>query len=236
MLEPGFGAAGSKLQSLDLSRNRVRQIGGMASHRFLRRIVLSNNCIESLAGFGDLRFLEFLDLSNNALSRLDGMRCASLRKLVISGNRVTDLGPLTGMQQLVHLEAASNQVESLEPLSACAALRSLDVRHNRLRALASLAPIMPCRWLHVLALEGNPLCAHANYREAVVFQMQKCATRMSTCSLGLICAARRLTMLDGQVVSAEEKVKTGAAFGQEHAARQAHFADAVVGSQFVDHA
>ena len=66
------------------------------------------------------------------------MRCRGFGGLDVSGNQITDLAPLSGMEELVNLKADDNQLTSLEALVSCKSLQTISVSRNQLETLSGL--------------------------------------------------------------------------------------------------
>lgn len=100
----------------------------------------SDNQITDLEGIRNCTILERLELMNNQLTELSVLegRLVDLTSLLISGNSVADLSPISASEKLEYLLARGNGIESLEPLSSLNNLKCLDVDDNALTSLAGL--------------------------------------------------------------------------------------------------
>ena len=76
--------------------------------------------------------------------------------LDLSGKKVTDLTPLTGLTNLTNLTLSGNQITDLTPLAGLANLLLLALDHNQ---IADLTPLKGLTNLKMLALQENPLTA-----------------------------------------------------------------------------
>ncbi|XP_049625381.1 leucine-rich repeat-containing protein 61 [Suncus etruscus] len=100
--------------------------------------------------------------------------CLGLEWLDLSGNVLTQLGPLACLHQLAVLNLADNRLSGLEPLAACESLQRLNVAGNllatpgQLQCLAGLPDLQDLRLRDPLARLSNPLCATPTYGTAVL--------------------------------------------------------------------
>ncbi|XP_055662385.1 leucine-rich repeat-containing protein 61 [Falco peregrinus] len=95
--------------------------------------------------------------------------CANLEWLDLSGNAITQLGPLAALKSLTVLNLSCNRITSLEPLGSCHNLQSLNVAGNLVSSLQQLRCLTGLRRLESLRLHDplahltNPLCAAPAY-------------------------------------------------------------------------
>ena len=85
-----------------------------------------------------------------------------LRYLIIADTSVRDLSPLSGLKELVYLEAFQSPVKDYSPLLGCTALEDLNISNTR----ADKEPLLKMTWLKRLwwAGVGAPL---EEFREAL---------------------------------------------------------------------
>lgn len=99
--------------------------------------------------------------------------CLGLEWLDLSGNMLTQLGPLASLRQLTVLNVSNNRLTGLEPLATCENLQSLNAAGNllatpgQLQCLAGLQNLEYLRLRDSLARLSNPLCASSSYWAAV---------------------------------------------------------------------
>ena len=101
-----------------------------------------------------------LDLSHNEISDLWPAGRPERGFLDLSGNRIADLSPLSGLTVPRHafrptLALADNDIRDLAPLAG-SKLRSLDLSHNEVSDLSPLADAeWAYRWRNWIQLQGN---------------------------------------------------------------------------------
>jgi len=94
------------------------------------------------------------DLEITSLEGLDTL--ASLQVLDIGNNRIDDLGPLSGLSQLVRLDVSSNALTSLTPLRNVRSLQIVFAEHN---LVTDVSPLFFLPLLERVDLTGNPVRA-----------------------------------------------------------------------------
>jgi hypothetical protein len=140
-------AVGDVLKELDLSGNRVAQLGSLAHLSRLKRAVLAKNQLQAFSGAG-LVSLELLNLAHNRLATLPTA--------------------LADLRLLLHLDLSNNEL-GLAPSAAWAeltqlkSLRVLTLSYNKIAMainefyafiLTHLKKLAKLEWL---AFEGNPI-------------------------------------------------------------------------------
>ena len=76
--------------------------------------------------------LQVLDLSYNNISKIEGLDDLPIQKLLLCGNRITELFGLEKLANLSHLDVSENQIISLSQLTQCSNLTHLNVSKNRI--------------------------------------------------------------------------------------------------------
>jgi hypothetical protein len=148
--------------------------------------------------------LEELDVSNNKLSNVEGLEYVGataeeapglpeLHTRDLSGHSIKRRGvsSLSILPKLRHLNLASNCLESIAHLAKCTKLVTVKLDHNQLGNVRQCEFLQDLEHLRELNLgKGNcGLGEIQHFRARVVVRLQQ------------------ITALDGNVVSAEEKVK-----------------------------
>eukprot|EP00429_Kryptoperidinium_foliaceum_P069571 CAMPEP_0176070162 /NCGR_PEP_ID=MMETSP0120_2-20121206/35035_1 /TAXON_ID=160619 /ORGANISM="Kryptoperidinium foliaceum, Strain CCMP 1326" /LENGTH=348 /DNA_ID=CAMNT_0017403803 /DNA_START=49 /DNA_END=1093 /DNA_ORIENTATION=- len=169
------------LRHIDLSKNRISDLGPLRGLDFIMKLNLADNAIESMDPLLGLQHLLYLDFSGNRLkelpelqmpslkhanfSRNQIMSCANIRShrslqvLNVSENELQDLVGVSEMGALTSLMVASNKLTSIDGLSSVPALRSLDLSKNCFEEMKG--PFADLVGLNVLDLSGNSIAAAA---------------------------------------------------------------------------
>ena len=175
-----------RLQTLDLSANRLRYFGELTLYgaRALQYLVLTDNMLESIDGaFDSLAELSRLDLSNNQLTRLSPFSfryLTNLRYLILSGNRIRfiDRDTFAPLERLMYLVLRGNELEqplqltftsyvlSYVDFSECQlqtpprglpnSVRYLQLRRNNITAIHRKA-FADCPYVTILVLDDNKI-------------------------------------------------------------------------------
>ena len=216
----GDSAVGSTLQRAVLRGNRVEALCDLSHHPYLQHLDLDNNrlsgCIGGIAGLSQLRVLS---LRGNALTHLGPGLCGlPIEELRLDGNAIEELDGdvLARLPRLRVLTAARNRVSGLAGLARGMALERIDLSHNAVAGVAEAAHLGSLAVLCDVRLAGNPVAGEQYYRRRVLVR------------------AQQLTLLDGVVVSAEEKVKALNLHGADEEARRATFEKFLPGAEFVN--
>ncbi len=104
--------------------------------------------ISSLAGLTKLEYLNLNHtrrVSDYSLSPLSGL--ASLRRLRLAENRISDVSPLAGLTNLARLDLPRNEIVNVSPLAGLTGLRELYLHANRISDVSSLAGLINLEWL-----------------------------------------------------------------------------------------
>ncbi|KAK2071906.1 hypothetical protein P8C59_006291 [Phyllachora maydis] len=144
----------ARLESLDVSRNRIRNLGGVPAS--VRHLKAPHNQLSSLTAWAHLMNLQYVDVSNNNLASLSAFRdLVHLRELKVDNNQLTSLDGIKFHDGLQSLRARGNRIETLDfDGSRLGRLTVLDLQDNRLRRVANLDQLSV---LNSLSLAGNRL-------------------------------------------------------------------------------
>jgi len=112
-----------------------------------------HNCdsLSDLSPLAGLTKLEYLNLnhtrrvSDYSLSPLSGL--ASLRRLRLAENRISDVSPLAGLTNLARLDLPRNEIVDVAPLAGLTGLRELYLHANRISDISSLTGLTNLEWL-----------------------------------------------------------------------------------------
>ena len=129
----------SSLVTLDLSFNKLLKLQGLPLG--IVRLNVSNNELTSLEGISTLPFLQELDASNNKVSTIAMQRSSPILKLNLSHNRIASV---LGLQNLPQLQ-------------------TLELEQNYIKEVSDLRPLTTCVKLSLLTLQGNPVSENPTY-------------------------------------------------------------------------
>ncbi|XP_064616609.1 slit homolog 1 protein-like [Liolophura sinensis] len=153
----------SSIETLDISHNSISKLRNN-SFDFLvsiKKLDLSRNRIRTLGGgLRDLEYLNYLDISHNKLTSLDRnelSRQSQLRDLILSDNHIINLdkGTLSSLPKLHTLDVSNNNIEVFD-LSGniSSSLQNLNLAGNNLLDTGSVINLPRLR---ILDLSRNKL-------------------------------------------------------------------------------
>jgi hypothetical protein len=129
---------------------------GCTTYNVITVLNLSRNHLTSLCPLPAT--LLRLDVSANALTELSGLEpCRMLAVLNARRNRLHAIRGLEKNLSLAHLFLGHNDIALIEGLAHLVLLETLDVTFNKLRTQASLRMLSLCSALRHLLLRGNPV-------------------------------------------------------------------------------
>lgn len=167
-----------QLESLDVSKNMIRNLGGIPSSVLHLRI--TDNQLSSLTAWNHLMNLQYIDVSNNSLTSLAVFKSLiHLRSLRADNNQITSLDGIKfhkGLQtlrvrgnlieqvdfdgnmlhQLTDLDLKNNQISHITNIDQLASLSSLNLDSNQLTSF-SVDASQPMTALRYLRLDDNNL-------------------------------------------------------------------------------
>ncbi|KAK3304004.1 uncharacterized protein B0T15DRAFT_535220 [Chaetomium strumarium] len=143
-----------KLQSLDASKNKIRNLGGVPSS--VLRLRMTDNQLSSLTAWNHLMNLQYVDVSNNGLTSLSAFKSLiHLRSLRADNNQITSLDGIKFHKGLQMLRVRGNLMEEVDfDGSTLHQLTELDLKGNRISQLAHVGQLPA---LNSLNLEANQL-------------------------------------------------------------------------------
>lgn len=121
---------------IDLSNKNISSIDEdtFKNYTHLRYLDLSNNQLKSFKLSDGATYLIQLDLSNNMIENLDSLAFNNLNTLILSRNKLKNLGAnlFMNLSKLKYLEIRQNKLEqfNLESIRNSESLRSLDLSSN----------------------------------------------------------------------------------------------------------
>ena len=190
VLERALGKAhGATITDVDLrSLSELRAEGkgiidltGLEHATGLEWADLAENDIVDIAPLAFLALLTRLELGTGAFhNRATGNRVSdltplsslvSLEYLELSHNAVSDISPLAGLTSLTHLGLTYNDVADPQPLSGLSSLTRLDLRYNQVSDLAPLSSLASLEHLDLTGNRVSDVSALAGLRELRVLWM-----------------------------------------------------------------
>ena len=136
-----------------------------------------HNCdsLSDLSPLAGLTKLEYLNLnhtrrvSDYSLSPLSSL--ASLRRLRLAENRISDISPLAGLTNLARLDLPRNEIVDVSPLGGLTGLRELYLHANRITDVSPLSGLINLEWLDlrvnqiadISALDGLAARTHISW-------------------------------------------------------------------------
>ena len=103
----------------------------------------------------DLQHLTGLDAREKGIVNLTGLEHATdLQALVLIGNKIHDISPLSGCTELGFLDLGGNQISDLRPLAALTRLETLQIWGNQIEDILPLAGLVN---LKKLLIENNDI-------------------------------------------------------------------------------
>ena len=103
----------------------------------------------------DLQHLTTLDVRYKGIVDLIGLEHATdLQALVLIGNKIRDISPLSGLTGLAFVDLGENQISDLRPLTALKRLETLHIWKNRIEDISPLAGLVN---LKKLLIENNDI-------------------------------------------------------------------------------
>ena len=141
------------LQSLSLSSTQVADLGPLKGLTALQSLDLSGTQVADLGPIKGLTALQSLNLFSTQVADLGPLKgLAALQSLDLTDTKVADLGPLKGLTALQSLNLSSTQVADLGPLKGLTALQSLNLSYTQ---VADLGPLKGLTALQSLNLSNT---------------------------------------------------------------------------------
>lgn len=229
---------GSLLRRAVLSYNRITKIRDLgAAHPFLQELHLAHNEIKEIQGISSLRFLRVLDLSHNRFTSTQGLvpkrvldggdrdaevpTLEALEELRLNHNQISNIDEVVVLPRLTVLDVSHNKLKSLSCLEHCYRLQRLNVSHNDIVSMNELNYLIPLPFFQQLELVGCPV---RNQEDSPVFYRARVLRRL-----------QQLIELDGDEISAKDKMKALTMHGSEVASRKEVLAKFLPSEDFVNY-
>jgi Leucine-rich repeat (LRR) protein len=143
-----------QLESLDVSKNMIRNLGGIPSSILHLRI--TDNQLSSLTAWNHLMNLQYIDVSNNSLTSLAVFKSLiHLRSLRADNNQITSLDGIKFHKGLQTLRMRGNLIEQVDfDGNTLHQLTDLDLKNNQISHIANVDQLPS---LSSLNLDSNQL-------------------------------------------------------------------------------
>ncbi|KAH8097849.1 hypothetical protein JL720_765 [Aureococcus anophagefferens] len=199
------------LQTINVSKNLLTDLRSLERVPYLTNLDASDN---QLAEVLDLQFpecapgsawstgashvgsqLRVADLSRNRVRAIkDQSGHRYLEKLYLDGNRIRTISGVSGLAYLTTLSLNGNKIGKIDGLGSlplkCVQLGSLDASDNAVERVREVERLADLPLFSSLFLRGNPCASLDFYKRRVIVRLQ------------------RLTALDDEPVTSEEKIKS----------------------------
>ena len=114
-----------------------------------KKLLMPASAVSSLSGLERLAQLEEIDLSGNMIESLYQFEITpsreTIRKVNLSGNRISDLLSLTGLTAIEELDLSGNRIENIAGLQKLTTLKQLNLSGNpvAVEAVMELREVLP---------------------------------------------------------------------------------------------
>lgn len=139
----------SKLTTLDLRNNAIRDLTAFTFLSSLEKLNLSHNAVTSLNAISSLSALKVLDISYNSLDSITPLSALTqLQELYINNNAITTLIGLENLGNLTVLNASFNALADITQVGSLTKLETLDISSNQLTDISCLAPLKALQFFY----------------------------------------------------------------------------------------
>eukprot|EP01135_Chromosphaera_perkinsii_P012267 Nk52_evm4s2630 gene=Nk52_evmTU4s2630 len=172
----------------DFSNNCLVEIADLSAHVFLEKLCLDKNAITKIEGLDQCKRLNTLSLKRNEISKIENLTGLPLERLVLRRNKIRKIQNLETLHNLVSLDLSKNRISSLKGLQGHDYLQKINLEGNKVIDITQVRYVKNLRLLRDLNLSKNDVQSLEDYRSTLLFKLP------------------RLTMLDRQEATAEQKV------------------------------
>lgn len=154
-----------KLESLDLSKCRIEDLGFIHNFPNLKELILDSNAISDVNPLNDLYSLESLSLGKNNISDITPLnKLANLQYLDLNNNLLEDVSALNNLPSLREINLSTNNIIAIADLHNLVNLESIDLSYNLISSISSLEN-SPIKVLNIMNTDINNLDTVANFTE-----------------------------------------------------------------------
>ncbi|XP_017566779.1 leucine-rich repeat and guanylate kinase domain-containing protein isoform X2 [Pygocentrus nattereri] len=176
------------LKEVNFSHNQISAMKDLSAYASLSKLILDYNSFSEIRGLEKCSSLTHLSIAHSKISRISGLDNLPLKHLCLRGNLIKKIENLHTLRTLQVLDLSSNRIQSLSGLQNLHFLGSINLESNLIREIKEATYVHDLPLLRELNLKRSPVQEQPDYRLAVIFLLH------------------RLTHLDEQAVTAEEKV------------------------------
>lgn len=172
-------AACSSLTSLNISSNRLDNIGAVNCLPNLEELFSSNNCLRVVSDLSRCKKLQEVDLTNNKLTDITGLKgLPHLRTLHLSHNQLPRMKSFGKSKCLDELYISHNLLTEIGDIAdQCPNVQLLDLSNNHLEDFDALCGLNRMSELVELGVAGNPCCREdgpvKNYPMILGYEIQR---------------------------------------------------------------
>lgn len=124
---------------------------GFSFYEAMKKRMYGSTRIEFPACY--LENIDEVELAESQINNLDGIEyCINTQTMDLSGNKITDLSPLWGLNAIKDLNLSNNRICDIDPLCSLNRLRSLDLSNNPVN---NLSPLFNLGMLEYIVLTGK---------------------------------------------------------------------------------
>ena len=206
----------ANLLYVDASNNHIKHFGKVSKNQYLQRLILDNNIIEEIIDIEELPNLQYLSLNSNQISQIISLP-VSIQYLNLGRNEILKIK--AGLQKLVFLrvlDLSYNKLASLRGLEGLESLMVLKLEGNLIQKTNTLDHLANLALLSDINLKENFICDKQHYRLRIAYKLPQLRT------------------LDGEILTAEEKIKAENLYGLDIEDRKALFNQIFPGQLFID--
>ena len=132
-------ANASRIVTLDLSNNAIRDLSPLSFMDTLTTLNISNNAVTNLSALSALQKLSALDVSYNSLSSIAPLAtCSSLSVLVANNNQISEIPLFNNPTVLTELTISNNRLSNVDILTNYTSLLDLGISYNQLTDISAL--------------------------------------------------------------------------------------------------
>ncbi|XP_065897790.1 uncharacterized protein [Dysidea avara] len=218
---------GDHVTELNLNRNELYTLDGIAAYSSLQRLSVQQNHLVNITSIRSLEQLVWLDLQNNSLTDIAGFAgLTSLKWVCLAGNSIQHYAPLISNRQLQHVDLSQNCISHLEDIRTLSQLMVLLLHGNVITELNPVADYMP-KSVSTLSLSENELTditqlghlSHLPYLEKLTLSgnplLLPCHQLGVDCKPFVVSCCTAVKFIDGVAISEQDRQTAANVFPQE---------------------